>query len=497
MTSDDQQFLDLLASVPQDIATYGGKLADYVEKHANAIAADIRSALDKSSWFPDSLLNPSRAVASNARLPRAPAPPQSVFEQTTAWIGRNQTAIAVVVAFAGTTAYLVHRKKKAHVRKRRARKQPNGAKKEIVVLACSTFQDPLTRSLALDLERRGYVVYVTVSSAEEDALVHQEGKVDLRPLWIDLTSTVPNPAVDIHPNLEPIREQLLKSSPSSSPGPAGRARQGTTLCNMQLSGIVVFPGCSGYPDGTLAFLPPSDVIDTINTRLISPLLTIQQFLPLLATYSIDPKSPASIIIAYPSIPRSLSPPNQIPESIITSSLSSLAASLKHEVVAMSANITVHELKLGNFDLGSVPSGQTPTQSTYFYAIQRNSLGQRSLIRGSSARELHNAVFDALAPPQQFKAFGVYEWQISRRSSTVFVGSGARLYDIVGAIVPSGIVGLIMGYRSQSVRSAPLQAEASGRVPPWTLPARHEGGGYQPAQNLDASHGSDSAAWEKV
>ncbi|RMZ84921.1 hypothetical protein DV738_g29, partial [Chaetothyriales sp. CBS 135597] len=452
MTSDDQQFLDLLASVPHDIATYGGKLADYVEKHANALATDIRDALDRSSWFPDSLRNPSRAVASNARFSRVPAPPQSVFEKTTAWVVRNQTAIAVVVAFAGTTAYLVHRKKKAHVRKRRAKKQPNGAKKEIVVLACSTFQDPLTRSLALDLERRGYVVYVTVSSAEEDALVQQEGKIDLRPLWIDLTSTVPNPAVDIHPNLEPIREQLLKSSPSSSPGPAGRSRQGTTLCNMQLSGIVVFPGCSGYPDGTLALLPPSDVIDTINTRLISPLLTIQQFLPLLATYSVDPQSPASIIIAYPSIPRALSPPYQIPESIITSSLSSLAASLKREVVTMSANITVHELKLGNFDLGSGGSDPSRSALTHWHssqraAIQRSSFGQRSLIRGSSARELHNAVFDALAPPQQFKAFGVYEWQIPRRSSTVFVGSGARLYDIVGAIVPSGIVGLIMGYRS--------------------------------------------------
>ncbi|RMZ84616.1 hypothetical protein DV737_g1119, partial [Chaetothyriales sp. CBS 132003] len=524
MTSDDQQFLDLLASVPQDIATYGGKLADYVEKHTNAIAADIRSALDQSSWFPDSLRNPSRAIPSSARFSRVPPPPQSVFEKTTAWMWRNQTTIAVVVAFAGTTAYLVHRKKKAHARKRRAKKQPNGAKKEIVVLACSTFQDPLTRSLALDLERRGYVVYVTVSSAEEDSLVQQEGKVDLRPLWMDLTSTVPNPAVDIHPNLEHIREQLFRSSASSRPSsPAtaaagtGKARQGTTLCNMQLSGVVVFPGCSGYPDGTLALLPPSDVVDTINTRLVSPLLTIQQFLPLLATYSIDPKSPSSIVIAYPSIPRSLSPPNQIPESIITSSLSSLAASLKREVVSMSANITVHELKLGNFDLGSVPGGQTPTQSTYFHgqqqqrqatdpsrsavthwhssqraAIQRTSFGQRGFIRGSSARELHNAVFDALAPPQQFKAFGVYEWQFPRRSSTVFVGSGARLYDIVGTIVPSGIVGFIMGHRRRGAR--PGEGESSGV---WGL-ARPDGYHlHQPGQNLGTSIGSDSAAWEKV
>ena len=134
-----------------------------------------------------------------------------------AFISRNRTAVAVILAFAGTTAYLVHRRKRAHARKRRAKKLPNGAKKEIVVLACSTFHDPLTRSLAVDLERRGYIVYVTVSSTEEDSLVQQEARADLRPLWIDLTTTVPNPIYDTHPDFEPIRELLSKTSRSVSP----------------------------------------------------------------------------------------------------------------------------------------------------------------------------------------------------------------------------------------------------------------------------------------
>ena len=175
------------------------------------------------------------------------------------------------------------------------------------MLACSTFHDALTRSLALDLERRGYVVYVTVSSSEEDSLVQQEAKVDLRPLWIDLTSTVPNPAVDVHPNLEPLRDQLMKSSRSSSPSSStkSKAHGGSTMYNMTLAGLIIFPGCSGYSEGPLALLPPSEIVDTINTRLVSSLLTVQQFLPLLATHSLDPKSPSSIVIAYPSIPNSL------------------------------------------------------------------------------------------------------------------------------------------------------------------------------------------------
>ena len=192
---DDADFRQL-ASIPQDMATYGSKIADYIEKHSNTLAADIRDAIDQATWLPDSL-KPPRNNASHHFFTPPPPPPQGVYEKTVAWVSKNRTAIAVVIAFAGTTVYLINRNKRAHARKRRAKKLPNGAKKEIVLLACSTFHDPLTRSLAVDLERRGYIVYITVSSTEEDSLVQQEAKPDLRPLWIDLTSTVPNPAYEI------------------------------------------------------------------------------------------------------------------------------------------------------------------------------------------------------------------------------------------------------------------------------------------------------------
>lgn len=48
--------------------------------------------------------------------------------------------------------------------------------------------EPMTRSISCDLERRGYIVFVTVSSAEEDHIVQSENRTDIRPLWIDLTT---------------------------------------------------------------------------------------------------------------------------------------------------------------------------------------------------------------------------------------------------------------------------------------------------------------------
>ena len=46
----------------------------------------------------------------------------------------------------------------------------------------------MTRSIAYDLERRGYIVFITVTSIEEEHVVQAEARDDIRPLWLDLTT---------------------------------------------------------------------------------------------------------------------------------------------------------------------------------------------------------------------------------------------------------------------------------------------------------------------
>lgn len=46
----------------------------------------------------------------------------------------------------------------------------------------------MTRAIASDLERRGYIVYITVASADEERLVQSENRGDIRSLWLDLTT---------------------------------------------------------------------------------------------------------------------------------------------------------------------------------------------------------------------------------------------------------------------------------------------------------------------
>lgn len=69
------------------------------------------------------------------------------------------------------------------------------------------------------------------------------------------------------------------------------------------------------------------------------------------------------------------------------------------------------------------------------AEHRSQKGEWQGRKGSPLRELHICVFDVMV-------------QGRGRGGTVFVGSGARAYDMVGKRVPSGVVGWMMGLRNK-------------------------------------------------
>lgn len=54
-------------------------------------------------------------------------------------------------------------------------------------MVAGTLNSQIPRSIVLDLERRGFIVYVVVSSPGEDEMVRSEGKADIMPLHLDVT----------------------------------------------------------------------------------------------------------------------------------------------------------------------------------------------------------------------------------------------------------------------------------------------------------------------
>jgi NAD(P)-dependent dehydrogenase (short-subunit alcohol dehydrogenase family) len=323
----------------------------------------------------------------------------------------------------------------------------------------------MTRAIATDLERRGYIVYVTVSSADEEHIVKAENRVDIKALWLDLTTvsvrylrvkenqtdllnqTASSPS-DIHPSLQEIRSLITQpQSPVAGVPPH----------TCQLSGVIVVPS-PNYSAGPVATIPPSSWADTVNTRLLSPILTAQVFLPLLTLRN----NSSTLVFAYPSISSSLSAPFAGPEVATTRAISGFADSLRQELRLLEhGNVNVVELRLGNIDLGPIyRAGQSQiagtevlawsTQQRALYASQYlSSVEQRPVasvgpatVRGSPARKLHYAILDALEPTSR-DMFG----RKTSKKSVMYVGRGARSYSLIGAWAPSGLVALMMGYSS--------------------------------------------------
>ncbi|KAJ5848855.1 hypothetical protein N7534_008173 [Penicillium rubens] len=427
MTSDDQFFFDYLAAIPHDVRRYSLEVADSIDRQVDHAAHAIKDMLAQQSWLPPTV-RPARVSPRNR-------PSQGLTDRIQSWMGRNRAFTAAILAFIGTGVVLYYGNKKLHGKRRKARRASNGARKEIVVVAGSP-HEPMTRAIAMDLERRGYIVYVTVSSADEEHIVKAENRVDVKALWLDLTTTSSSPS-EIHPSLQELRSLITQpQSPIAGVPPH----------TCQLSGLIVVPS-PNYSSGPVATIPPSSWADTC--RHSSPLLTLRS-------------NNSTIVFAYPSISSSLSAPFAGPEVATARAISGFAASLRQELRLLEqGNVDVVELQLGNIDLGpTYRSGQNQiagtevlawsTQQRALYASQYlSSVEQRpvasagpSTVRGSPARNLHYAILDALEPTSR----DMFGRKVSKKS-VLYVGRGARSYSLIGAWVPSGLVALMMGYRS--------------------------------------------------
>jgi hypothetical protein len=123
------------------------------------------------------------------------------------------------------------------------------------------------------------------------------------------------------------------------------------------------------------------------------------------------------------------------------------------------SVEVVELKLGNLDFGRQHqtrtggrSGNKGTEVLTWQPQQRVLYGSpylsaidsryRAANAGTSPRELHFAVFDALAPSPKSWLGGR-----SKKQTTVYVGRGARTYAVIGGLLPGGIVGWMLGLRT--------------------------------------------------
>ncbi|KFY44289.1 hypothetical protein V495_03519 [Pseudogymnoascus sp. VKM F-4514 (FW-929)] len=436
MSADDQAFLDTLNSVPRHVQRFSNDIANYVEDHVDKVARTLRDTLASADWIPE--------AARPKPVARAPPPspatalPGGVYARVQEWVLKNKVFTTVMVAGFGASVYMVQRRKANYNKKRRAKRGTNGARVEVVVISGS-MNEPLVRSLALDLERRGFIVFIVCDDVQEELRVQSEGRSDIRPLVINVsTSKLGNDGVE--------RFAQMLQTPQYAFDTA-RAHY------LQFIALIVIPTLT-YPNSPVATLSPVDIQDVINTRLLHPILLTQAFLPLLSAptsqhHHAHPPPQPKLLLLTPAIISSLNPPFHAPESIVSAGLKSFTATLSAELAPL--NVPLTHFELGSFDTNPMtPKNQLATLSGHsaeartwsddareayggnFMRVAGSAVEKRS--KGSNLRELHNAVFDEMAKTG---------W---RAGGTVMVGRGARLYSLVGAWAPRGLVGWMMGVR---------------------------------------------------
>jgi len=316
----------------------------------------------------------------------------------------------VAFLITGSVGGYIYVRSRQNRRRRRAWKYPSGARTEVVVVA-GAVADPVTSALYLDLERRGFVVYVVASNGEDERYIRSQSRADLLPLHLDL--------------VDPFTAQQQMGRFTSLLAREHRAFDTAEPHTLKFVGLVLVPDTRA-PAARIEDVSSEEWSDGLNAKVLGTIATTQMFLPSVVEHK------AKILMLAPSVTPSLRPAGHAVESTVYGALdgfvSSLAAEMREE------GVVVSQFKLGNFEIQAVS------------AKQRREGQVVSRIKATPVRRLQDAVFNALV-----QKGGRRTWH---------VGRGSLAYDVVGSWVPAGVVGWMMGGGARKGRVVEVEELAS-------------------------------------
>lgn len=297
----------------------------------------------------------------------------------------------IVTGSVGAVVFVRSREQK---RKRRARRSPSGARTDVVVVA-GAVANPLTSALYLDLERRGFVVYVVANTSEDEHFIRAQSRVDLLPLHIDLVD--PFHAQDQIARFAALLDREHQAFDRAEPH------------RLNFVGLIIAPDTQTTP-ARVDNISSEEWSDALNAKVLNPIATTQLFLPSVIEHK------AKILLLTPAVTPALRLPQHAVESTVYGALKGFTSSLAAEL--QTEGITVSHFKLGHIDVPSI----TAKQRREGIAAPR--------FKPTPLRQLHDSVFDALVS--------------KRPAATWHVGRGSLAYDIIGSWLPQTAIGWMMG-----------------------------------------------------
>ncbi|KAF8443400.1 hypothetical protein BGX38DRAFT_1120274, partial [Terfezia claveryi] len=440
-------FEDVLLHALHTIRTTTLSAANALDTQIDSLADKLRDHLYHSTWLPKPYRPasppplPTSAISSSSFSLN----PVRLFSYTSQWARRNKLlATALFGSLTIGTVYTTHTYFLRWTRKRvkcRASRASNGARTQVVVLSGYPHEQT-TSLLALDLEKRGFIVFIIVHTHEEESSVLRgvgEGRPDIRPLMLDFAS--PDAQMERFTNW-----LLSPQSAFEGPGKGGRY-------HLNLVGLVLVPALTSYQAGPVEILDGGIWSDTININLLQPVIVARNFLRPLNLFK------SRLVVLQSVIVPSLAPPFCALETVVGRGIEGWVEVLEREISPFGVGVAL--VKVGNVEgiTGAAQQHQSssfpadiltwPTRLRQSYGRQyissilhrpssagpaRGSTG----VKGAPIRDLYITVFDALGagiPPGQEKRKGRFLYK---------VGTGSGLYDFIGEWLPRGLVGWMLG-----------------------------------------------------
>lgn len=322
--------------------------------------------------------------------------------------------------------------------KRRVPKLPNGARRDVILIIGSPTQ-PLTRLLCLDLEKRGFIVYLTLLDLKDIKYI------ELNTITEDLnylnlvdssnSDSSPDSLTSLKSSSSPLSSNFIESQLDIFSKLFSRQIipfTGADPHNLSLRGVVFAPS-SYFPIGPLENVSIASW-NLLNSRFSLYLLVLSSGL----IHLIRSQSSKTLLINN-SITSDLKLPFHAPENIFNSQLSSLFTTLSRELRQL--NLSVTQIKLGNLHLSNQKSKPStiinselstwPAELRSLYSTSfSKSIKSTSITKGTNLKELYHTVFDLI-------------YAKKRNPPIVYCGLGARFYNFISTIIPDFLLEMIV------------------------------------------------------
>lgn len=311
-------------------------------------------------------------------------------------------------------------------RRRRVTKLANGARKDVVLVVGSP-TEPMTRLIALDFERRGFIVYLTILD-EKDLKYTESNPITEDINYLNITSSY-----SFESQLSRFN-QLLQIPVVPFPGAEAH--------NLKLVGVVFTPNLY-FPIG------PIENITVASWLKLTDRFSIYLKLFSSGLINLIRQQKSKTILISPNITSSLNLPYHGPESIFQNSLQSLFTTITREINQHGLSVT--QVKLGNISIlsNNSNSSSSKTSNLINFEIKGWSEDMKSLYsksfsksqykanpikstgRGTNLRDLYHLIFDLL-------------YSESKNPPVVYCGTGSRAYDWLASVLPVSFTLWILG-----------------------------------------------------